>query len=371
VRPADRAVVVPALIAVTVFKLVLLGFPISSLVSASRSPAWWSGVLALVVVAAGQVLVTSAVLLGRNRTPRAAAAAVLEFAATLPPLFLLGEDWTAMPTLGLADVLLCTVGWVRVAIVGIGALPYLAGHLRYFSGVQLVEQIGEALLSVTIFYAVLRMATLVRELAVARIELARLAVGQERLRMARDLHDTLGRTLTVGLFKLEVAHRLSAGESARVRRELDEASDLLRDAMAAVQDVVTGARDTSLRSELAGAVSVLRSAGIEVTADIDPIVLARSAEEALGWVMREAATNVLRHSTASVCTIALDHRGGAAELAVTNDEPSPPGQRWTGPSGKEGIVGMRQRIEAVGGELEVESDENRFRVVARVPKEDT
>jgi two-component system sensor histidine kinase DesK len=146
-------------------------------------------------------------------------------------------------------------------------------------------------------------------------------------------------------------------------------ADPLHESMRAVQEVVAGARDTSLHGEISRALSVLRSAGIEARVAVDDRALRSDVEETLGWVVREGTTNVLRHSSASACSIELSAGAdGSIVLTILNDSPSPPGHRWA-PSGGQGLLGMRQRLATIGGELTVQSDETSYRMVVSVPEE--
>ncbi|MFI0448561.1 sensor histidine kinase [Actinomadura sp. 6N118] len=204
---------------------------------------------------------------------------------------------------------------------------------------------------------------IVQELREARAELARSAVGQERLRFARDLHDVLGHSLQAVALRAEVAERFVDRDPPRVRKELTEIQTMARDAVRDVREVVRGYRATSLRTELEGISAVLQAAGIRCDRPAIPDLPAH-VHEPLGWVAREAATNILRHSGASWCriTLAADSR---VHLEIVND-----GADRRSHTPGTGLQGLAERVAAAGGELAAGPDgDGTFRVRASVPLE--
>jgi two-component system sensor histidine kinase DesK len=223
----------------------------------------------------------------------------------------------------------------------------------------------------------------VQELREARAELARSAVGEERLRFARDLHDVLGHSLQAVALRAEVAERLidrdrggdrggdrdGDRDRERVRGELVEIQRMARDSVRDVREIVRGYRATSLRSELEGMSAVLRAAGIRCDPpEISPDLPAH-AHEPLGWAAREAATNVLRHSGATWCLITVRADGAHVRLEISNDGA---GRRAVPPVGSEpgnGLAGLAERIAAVGGEFTAgPAGDGTFRLAAAVPR---
>ncbi|MFC4913515.1 sensor histidine kinase [Actinomadura gamaensis] len=204
----------------------------------------------------------------------------------------------------------------------------------------------------------------VQELREARAELARSAVGEERLRFARDLHDVLGHSLQAVALRAEVAERFADRDPARVRKELAEIQTMARDAVRDVREVVRGYRATSLRTELDGMSAVLRAAGIDCDRPDVPAELPAGVHEPLGWVVREAATNVLRHSSATWCRIDLAiEDGGRVRLEIVNDGAS----RRDAASGS-GLAGLAERLAAAGGEFTAgAAGDGTFRLVAAIP----
>jgi two-component system, NarL family, sensor histidine kinase DesK len=208
-----------------------------------------------------------------------------------------------------------------------------------------------------------------RELQEAREELARNAVAEERMRFARDLHDLLGHSLSLIALKSELARRLAEVDPPRARQEMADVEEAARRALAEVRDAVSGYRQVSCAQALAEARAALTGAGIAVRLpDVVP-ALPGGVDAALGWVVREATTNVLRHSRARRVVVELVEDGVQAVLTVTDDGAGT-GERLTvlgGASGS-GLAGLRERVGALGGELEAGPvDGGGYRVRASVP----
>ncbi|MCX4670623.1 histidine kinase [Streptomyces sp. NBC_01381] len=178
-----------------------------------------------------------------------------------------------------------------------------------------------------------------------------LAVAEERLRMSRDLHDTLGRHLAIIAIKSELIARTGKLE------EMEEVQVLARMSQSELRAVVNAVRTAPLDDELESACSLLRASGIrcEVTDEDCGLSLPGEVREVLGWAVREAATNVIRHApdaTACTITLAVSGAGGAREcvLRVVNDGVRDmPGRR---PELGTGMDGLKQRVAPLGGRLE-------------------
>ena len=143
----------------------------------------------------------------------------------------------------------------------------------------------------------------------ARAELARLAVLEERERIARDLHDTLGHSLSLITLKSELAGRLLPHDPIAARREIGDVETTAREALASVRETVRGFRKPSLDAELGGLVAALRAAGISPEVQRLVIGLPEPADSLFAWAVREGVTNVMRHSGATHCTIRIGARG--------------------------------------------------------------
>lgn len=149
----------------------------------------------------------------------------------------------------------------------------------------------------------------VYELDTARETRARLAVAEERLRFGRDLHDVMGRNLAVIALKSELAVQLARRGRAEAMDQMTEVQRIASETQREVRDVVRGYREADLGIELTGAQGVLTAAGITCTVTGEPNGLPTEVQSALGWVVREATTNVLRHGDAKLCVVALRREG--------------------------------------------------------------
>ncbi|MFJ5778636.1 histidine kinase [Streptomyces sp. NPDC093094] len=243
------------------------------------------------------------------------------------------------------------------------------------AAIALVVLLGSAFLAFTSVFSVWLLKA-VYELDAARETRARLAVAEERLRFGRDLHDVLGRNLAVIALKSELAVQLARRERPEAVEQMVEVQRIAQESQREVRDVVRGYREADLGAELAGARGVLTAAGIdcEVTGETDG--LPGEVQSALGWVVREATTNVLRHGDAGRCAVGLRMTEGHVVLTVENDgvagpAPERDGSGQAGPApgrGGSGLAGLRERLAAVDGTLEAgPAGKNEFRVVARVP----
>jgi len=180
-----------------------------------------------------------------------------------------------------------------------------------------------------------------RELAEARAELARLAAENERIRIARDLHDLLGHSLTTITVKAGLARQLGHADPVRSQQEIAEVEDLARRSLADVRAAVANYRDVTLAGELATGRELLRAAGVD--ADLPRAVdgVDPSHQELFGWVVREGLTNVVRHAHASSCSVRL--WPGCVE--IVDDGVGANGGAGLG----SGLAGLRERVAAAGG----------------------
>ncbi|MFJ6696888.1 sensor histidine kinase [Streptomyces sp. NPDC091272] len=207
------------------------------------------------------------------------------------------------------------------------------------------------------------------ELDRARDTEARLAVAEERLRFGRDLHDVMGRNLAVIALKSELAVQLARRGRPEAAEQMAEVQRIAQESQREVREVVRGYRQADLRSEIEGARGVLAAAGISCRVD-DALGtdLSPGVQSALGWVVRETTTNVLRHGNPKSCSLRLTSDGDRAVLVVENDgTPTAGAVGASGPPGS-GLAGLRERLAAVGGTLSAgESGGGTFRVTAQVP----
>ena len=183
------------------------------------------------------------------------------------------------------------------------------------------------------------------KLRMAQEEVERLAKLAERERIARDMHDLLGHTLSVVVLKSELAQKLMSRDPARAMQEMAEVERISRQGLAEVREAITGYRSTGLAAEIEHVRETLTAAGIDTTIEARPIALAPAQESALTMALREAATNVIRHAAATKCHIRFYAQDGSALMEVQDD-----GKGSDAPFGN-GLLGMSERIHALGGML--------------------
>ncbi|WP_064504833.1 sensor histidine kinase [Frateuria defendens] len=202
------------------------------------------------------------------------------------------------------------------------------------------------------------------ELRLSQEEVRRLAATAERERIGRDLHDLLGHTLSLITLKLELSRRLFDRDSEAARREMEEAEQVARHALAEVRAAVTGIRATDLAAELASARLLLGASGVHLDYAPPPPGLPADTERALALLLREAVTNVARHAEASRAWVHWAREGAALRVTVADD-----GRGGITQDGN-GLCGMRERVRALGGMLEIDSPRGqgtRLRIQMPVP----
>jgi two-component system sensor histidine kinase DesK len=185
------------------------------------------------------------------------------------------------------------------------------------------------------------------ELRATRDELARLAVAEERLRIARDLHDLLGHSLSLIALKTELARRVVDREPERAAQELDDIQSVSRTALAEVRQAVQGYRQLALAEALEGARAALAAAGIDCELADANVALPADVDAVLAWAVREGTTNVIRHSGALHCAIRVRADERRAALEIEDDGSAAPS------AGRgSGLNGLRERVQRLRGELE-------------------
>ncbi len=192
-------------------------------------------------------------------------------------------------------------------------------------------------------YAVLRVMRGNQALADARAELAKLAAENERIRIARDLHDLLGHSLTTITVKAGLACRLGATDPARGFREMAEVETLARQTLTDVRAAVANYRDVTLTGELAAGRELLRAAGIAADLPHAVDVVDPDHRELFGWVVREGLTNIVRHAHASTCAVRLS----ASSVEIVDDGIGSAAEPGKQPGN--GLNGLRERVAAAGG----------------------
>jgi two-component system sensor histidine kinase DesK len=191
------------------------------------------------------------------------------------------------------------------------------------------------------------------ELRLSHDEVRRLAAATERERIGRDLHDLLGHTLSLVAVKSELAGRLLEGDPSAARREIAEVERVAREALSQVRSAVTGIRAAGLVAELASARLLLESAGVLFEYRPPAQSLPEQVETTLALVLREAVTNIQRHARATRAEVTVGRELDLAVLHVRDD-----GRGGIGAHGN-GLTGMRERVEAMGGSLAIRSERGR------------
>jgi two-component system sensor histidine kinase DesK len=343
--------------------LLFQAFPAVDLVVTPR-PAAVRAVAALLLLAFTACYVAVFVRLfeghGLRRRPEVLAVVVLGIALAT----WLGTSWAGlMIYVSAALAVTLPQRWIWPAVLGVAgvcaaviAVHGLLGELFFLPAI--------CLLTAFAVQGTRHLVSMNAELLEARDELARNAVAEERLRFARDLHDLLGHSLSLIALKSELAGRLAERDPVRAREEMADVEVAARRALAEVRDAVSGYRQVSFAQALAEARSALSAAGITLRGPARTPSLPGRVDGVLGWVVREATTNVLRHSGAGVVTVDLAADDASAVLTVTDD-----GRGAGAPgAGGAGLTGLGERVEALGGRLEAGPAGSRgFRVQAQLP----
>lgn len=198
------------------------------------------------------------------------------------------------------------------------------------------------------------------KLGLAHEQIEHLAKVAERERIARDLHDVLGHTLSVVVLKAELAGKLMDRDPARARHEISEVEHIARKALTEVREAIRGYRAEGLAAEIARARKTLDSAGVTLEFGDTPPQLPPAEETVVSLIVREAVTNIVRHAQASRCRLAFQNTGNGAVLVVEDNGRG--GIRSEG----NGLRGMRERVESLGGQLLIDSVQG-TRLVVQLP----
>jgi signal transduction histidine kinase len=349
--PVTRPPVQPArdsALAIALLTAVLVGFSVKALLAAGSL--WPVALLAVIVVM--QV---------RSVEGRHPVALSIMGLLTFAPIPLFGQAWLGVAGF-LAGPILLAFPWAVAlpsvaAIVGVVAV---SGVLLALPVPLTVNYAISTVVSGLVVYGLLSLARMARELRESRDGLARAAVVEERLRASRDLHDLLGHTLAAILLKCELARRLDA---ERARKELQDVLTMTERAMEDLRTVSGRHGELSLTAEAESARALLSTAGVEVELELGHDALGRDVETTLGVVLREAVTNVLRHSSARRCVIMTSVRDGLVRLSVRND-----GVRSAkGRHGSAGIGNLTTRLAALDGRLDVTHEDGWFELTAEAP----
>jgi two-component system, NarL family, sensor histidine kinase DesK len=355
--------------------------PISALFD-RHDPAWIAGGL---VLAAAFCAIYLPALMYVDERPRWAGAGLAALAVlSAVSCAVYGQHWTPLwiYVSAAAGLILTALFDRRVATLGIAVITGL-----YLISCWITHVDGPDTVAVLLPVALIGLAmigfrmqlVLMHELAQARETVAKLAANEERLRLARDMHDLTGQSLSMITLKAELAAKRltrlpASAERDAILTEMNDVSRVSRQTLHDIREAVSGYRRPTLAIEAITARSALEAGGIGL--DDDSGLTMRSgmfdpeAEAVLAWCLREAVTNVIRHSRARTCRIRLTERRGEVSLEVTDD-----GRGFSGPAGDStsgsGLRGMSERLSAVDGHLSLgRPDTGRgFRLTATVRAE--
>jgi two-component system sensor histidine kinase DesK len=323
--PPEPAVTVAVLAATAIFAYMIWALARRAPDYPRRaSPIFAAMDIAIMVLAAGATV----------RSPEEGWVALFYYASTAASLLLPERR---------ALALVVAAGLISAAALAVSSDPASA----------VIQGLSVSVIGITVFaMAALRRSN--ASLHAARQELAMRAVADERDRIARDLHDLLGHSLSLIAIKSELAGRLLPTEPDRAREEIGDVERVARGALASVRETVSGYRQPTLDRELANAREVLDAAGIEPSIDHRAGTLPIAEDAVLAWAVREGVTNVVRHSLSRHATIRTARRGTQAELEVLDDGPAQgpvPATDAVTADGT-GLRGLRERLERAGGRLE-------------------
>ncbi|MFI6864503.1 sensor histidine kinase [Streptomyces sp. NPDC050421] len=278
---------------------------------------------------------------------------VAQTALTYAPFSFLGKAWLGMPGFLAASTLLllpAALAWPAFAleVVATDLIELKMGTTLPDVAYTTVATILTAL----VVYGLSRLSELVAEVHRSRAELARLAIAQERLRFARDLHDLLGYSLSAITLKCELTYRLVPKQPERAQEELTEILQTARQALTDVRAVTRGYRDMSLSAEAATAESMLSTLGVQTAVRLNCGPLPTAADTVLATVLREGLTNMLRHSKAEALEIEAHREGDVVRLSVVNDGVGRIGRiPGAGLTPGSGITNLTVRVEELRGRL--------------------
>ncbi|WP_309571554.1 sensor histidine kinase [Deinococcus sp.] len=348
--------------------LVFLAYPLIGFFDHPRPAAQWALFWG---VTAGFVAVYARVFFFRDHAhaTRWALAgwvyALLAYAALLP---VIGGTATAFLIYGGSIIGYQTrVGlalWLAVLNVMVMVVPFWSGGYALADLAWLAPNMVFTLVAAYANHASFRRNVSDARLVQVQAEKEKLAADAERERIARDLHDLLGHTLSVIVLKSELAGKLAERDPARAAAEIRDVERISREALSEVRAAVSGYRGSGLNAELARAKVALDTAGIRLNVTHALPELPPATEQTAAMLLREAITNVVRHAQAHAVEVTLAPHGRGWQLTIRDD-----GVGGAGPEGS-GLTGMRERLRAIGGTLERDGTRGTI-LTATLPGEDS
>lgn len=285
--------------------------------------------------------------------------AMFAIGAVLAPL---GGSWTVFSIYAGSEAGRLRPARHAIAVIALLALATAAVGFAWqqpilwvLPGILLIVMTGGATISREAFYA------RTQALLATQEEVRRLAGTAERERITRDLHDVVGRTLTLVALKADLAGKLITTDGAAAEAECRAIATLAREGLADVRAALAGQAGSSLAHEAAASSAALTAASVSPHITGDFAAIPSGAGAVLAMTLREAVTNVIRHAEAQSCSIELAMTGQEARLAVSDDGH---GRSFTE---GHGLTGMRQRLQAAGGSLTIHPGASGMRLIATVP----
>ncbi|MET7338885.1 histidine kinase [Nonomuraea sp. NPDC005650] len=261
-----------------------------------------------------------------------------------------GSVWIYTPlVVATAGLLLLPFRYGLVVLLVVAAAEYPLTLVEWApAAASAVQRSTGVLVASVVAAGIVHYARFVRELRELRVALAEMAVDQDRLRLAGQLHDLLGQTLASITLKTELALALVDVDRRQTAAELEGTIAIAGEARAEIGDVVEAKRSLDLGAELSAAAALIELTGASCDLRLGFKEIDKGTGDVLGWMVREAATNIVRHSDARHCLIELDEVDGSVRLLVRNDG----ARRETGHQPGSGLAGLRRRVEKLGGSLE-------------------
>lgn len=360
-----RGVRAMILAAVGVMGAGCLAVPVVAVLREPEPVRQWLGAAGLLIL----TVAYAAALLAEGPGPArrwgfaAATALSVPLVAPVGPEDMFTWAWIGGAAAGFAPSLLTgRARWAATAVIVVVAA--LVGV--FAGGSPLVHGLIAAALAATILATIavpFRLWDLLLQARAGREAQARLAVSEERLRFARDVHDLLGHRLAVIALKAELAARLSGADPERAAREAAEAQNLATSALAEVREAVHGYREVDLADQLAAVENVLRDAGIRCSVRHPDRELPAETATQLALALREGCTNVLRHSTAGWCTIEIRRDPEEVRMTIANDGAG----KAVADGLSFGLRGASERLAGLGGTLRTRRDGDVFTLDVTVP----
>ena len=354
--------------------LIFLLVPISAILSGTRSPLHTTlGIIAVGLIVAFMI----PPLTGRWQVGRHGLLPVIGVVAiSVIGAFLMARtaesNWIGL--FYFASIVASRILPERRALTLIGVAGAISAVGMVVAGVDigsaLVQGLSVSLIGFTVF-TIGQLRRTNAQLVQARDEIGRLAVAEERVRIARDLHDLLGHSLSVITLKSELAGRLLPSQPDRAREEIADVERVSREALASVRETISGFRRPTLDSEIAEVQSSLAAAGIALSVERSDVALPPEVDSVLAWAVREGSTNILRHSSSARATIRIGRSGDSATADIEDEGPATDraamsSQRRVGAGN--GLAGLAERVSAGGGAFEAgPTATGGYRVSIRLP----